>query len=45
MSACALKLFRNIVALEKDEEQVIFINMKIKALWECLDEDDEVSAK
>ena len=33
-SACALKLFRNSVALEKDEEQVSFINMRIKALWE-----------
>ena len=32
--ACALKLFRNSVALEKDEEQVSFINMRIKALWE-----------
>ena len=44
-SACALKLFRNSVALEKDEEQVSFINMWIKALWECLDQDEEVGAK
>ena len=29
-SACALKLFRNTVALEKDDEQVSFINMRIK---------------
>ena len=45
MSARALKLFRNTIALEKDEEQVIFINMRIKALWECQDQDEEVSAK
>ena len=44
MSARALKLFRNTIALEKDEEQVIFINMRIKALWECLDQDEEVGA-
>ena len=44
-SACALKLFRNTVALEKDEEQVSFINMRIKALWECPDQDEEVGAK
>ena len=44
-SACALKLFRNTVALEKDEEQVCFINMRIKALWECPDQDEEVGAK
>ena len=44
-SACALKLFRNTVALEKDEEQVVFINMRIKALWECPDQDEEVGAK
>ena len=43
--ACALKLFRNTVALEKDEEQVVFINMRIKALWECPDQDEEVGAK
>ena len=45
MSTCALKLFRNIVPLEKDEEQVVFINMRIKALWECPDQDEEVDAK
>ena len=44
-SACVLKLFRNSVALEKDEEQVSFINMRIKALWECPDQDEEVGAK
>ena len=44
-SACALMLFRNTIALEKDEEQVSFINMRIKALWECPDQDEEVSAK
>jgi hypothetical protein len=31
--------------LEKDEEQVMFINMRIKALWECPDQDEEVGAK
>ena len=31
--------------MEKDEEQVIFINMRIKALWECPDQDEEVGAK
>ena len=31
--------------MEKDEEQVIFINMRIKALLECLDQDEEVRAK
>ena len=44
-STCALKLFRNSVALEKDEEQVSFINMRIKALWECPDQDEEVGVK
>ena len=43
--ACALKLFRNSDALEKEEVQVSFINMWIKALWECLDQDEEVGAK
>ena len=32
------------MALEKDEEQVSFINMRIKLLWECPDQ-DEVGAK
>ena len=44
-STCALKLFRNTVALDKDKEQVSFINMRIKALWECPDQDKEVGAK
>ena len=44
-SACALKLFRNTVALDKDEEQVCFINMRIKALWECPDQDEDEGAK
>ena len=44
-STCDLKLFRNSVALEKDEEQVSFFNMRIKALRECLDQDEEVGAK
>ena len=35
--ACALKLLRNIFACEKDEELVSFINMRVKALRECLD--------
>ena len=33
------------MALEKDEEQVRFINMRIKPLWECPDQDEEVRAK
>ena len=44
-SACTLKLFPNTVALEKDEEQVCFINMRIKALWECPDQDEDEGAK
>ena len=40
-----LKLFCNTVALEKDEEQASFINMRIKALQECPDQDEEVGAK
>ena len=40
-----MKLFHNSVALEKDEEQVSFINMHIKALWECPHQDEEVEAK
>ena len=43
-STCALKLFRNSVTLDKDEEQVSFINMRIKSLWECRDQDEEVGA-
>ena len=44
-SACALKLPRNTVALEKDDEQVKFINMRIKSLWECPDQDEEDGTK
>ena len=44
-SACSLKLFRNTLALEKDKEEVCFINMRIKALWECPDQDEVVGAK
>ena len=33
------------MALEKDEEQVSFISMRIKYLWECPDQDKEVGAK
>ena len=40
-----MKLFRNTVALEKDEEQVCFINMRIKALWECPNKDEGLGAK
>ena len=40
-----MKLFGNTVALEKDKEQVVFINMRIKALSECLDQDEKVGAK
>ena len=43
--ACALKLFRNLVALEKDEERVSFVNKRIKVLWDCPDQDKEVGAK
>mgnify|MGYP006973854216 CR=1 FL=1 len=42
---CALKLFRNTVGLEKNEEKASFINMRIKALWECPTQDEEVGAK
>ena len=40
-----MKLFRNIVALEEHEEQVCFINMQFKSLWECPNQDEEVRAK
>ena len=43
--ACALKLFRNSVALEKDPEQVNFIKMRIQGIWDCPDQDQEVGAK
>ena len=39
-----LEIVSHSVALEKDEEQVSFINMRIKALWECPDQDEEVSS-
>ena len=44
-SACALKLFRKTIALETDDEQLSFINLRIKALWECPDQAEEVEAK
>ena len=44
-TACALKLFRNSVALEKDPEQVNFIKMRIQGIWDCPDQDQEVGAK
>ena len=43
--ACALKLFRNCISLEKDEAQVSFIKMRINGIWECPDADQEVGAK
>ena len=43
--ACALKLFRNTVALEKDDEHISFINMRIRSLRECPNQDEEVGAK
>ena len=42
---CISKLFRNIVALEKDDGQVSFINMRIKALRKCPYQDEEAGAK
>ena len=45
MIACALKMFRNSVALEKDPEQVNFIKMRIQGIWDCPDQDQEVGAK
>ena len=44
-STCVLKLFSNFVALEKHEEQVIFINMRLRALRECPNQDEEVETK
>ena len=41
-TACALKLFRNFFALEKDPEQVNFIKMRIQGIWDCPDQDQEV---
>ena len=43
--ACALKLFRNSVALEKDPQQVNFIKMRVQGIWDCPDQDQEVGAK
>ena len=42
---CALELLHNSIALEKDEEHVIFINMRLRALWECPNQDEEVGMK
>ena len=44
-TACALKMFRNCVALEKDPAQVNFIKMRITGIWDCPDQDQEVGAK
>ena len=44
-TTCALKMFRNSVALEKDPEQVNFIKMRIQGIWDYLDQDQEVGAK
>ena len=30
--------------MEKDGEKLCFINMQIKALWDCPDQDEEVGA-
>ena len=38
-------MFRNFVALEKDPDQVNFIKMRIQAIWDCSDQDQEVGAK
>ena len=43
--ACALKMLRNCISLEKDEAQVSFIKMRINGIWECPDADQEVGAK
>ena len=43
-TVCALKMFRNCVALE-DVEQVNFIKMRIQGIWDCPDQDQEVGAK
>ena len=44
-TTCALKMFRNSVALEKDPEQVNFIKMRIQGIWDCPNQDQEVGAK
>ena len=45
MTTCALKMFRNFMALEKGSKQVDFIKMTIQGIWDCLDQDQEVEAK
>ena len=44
-TACALKMFRNCGALEKDLEQVNFIKMRIHGIWDRPDQDQEVGVK
>ena len=44
-TACALKMFKNSIALEKEPEQVNFIKMRIQGIWDCSDQDREVGAK
>ena len=44
-TTCALTMFRNSIALEKDSEQVNFIKMRIQGIWDCPDQDQEVGAK
>jgi hypothetical protein len=38
-------MFRNCISLDVDEPQVSFIKMRINAIWECLDADEEVGAQ
>ena len=44
-TTCALKMFGNFVALEKDPEQVNFIKMRIQGIWDCPDQEQKVRAK
>ena len=44
-TTCAVKMFRNSVALEKDSEQVNLIKMRIQGIWDCPDQEQEVGAK
>ena len=44
-TACALKMFQNCVALEKDPTKVNFIKMRITGILDCPDQDQEVGAK
>ena len=44
-TACAFQMFGNSVALEKDPKQVNFIKMRIRGIWDCPDQDQEVGAK